>query len=529
MPRDATSERAFVLGLDGVPWYLVERWTDEGELPNFARIREEGAAGTFESTTPAVTSLAWPSVATGTWPGKHGIYGFRQLTSDYGQRMNTSDDVRRPELWDLLSPAVVANVPMTYPASPIDGKMVTGMTTPTRDEGFTWPPDLADDVRDRVPDYRIGLQWGEYAGRTDEFLDDLDSLVEARRSLMRLLMETDDWRLFYFVYTAPDRLQHLVWDDETLLDHYRVLDDVLGEVMAYADDRGATLFVVSDHGFGPVEGFVHGNRVLEEAGYLARQGGDGTRGILARTGVSRGSVERVLDAVGLSPEVLLRYLPRSLVERVAAGIPGSHAIYDVDHDRTRAFVVGAGTLYVNDTDRFDRGTVDPSEVEAVKRDLTGLFESVAHPETGERVVDAFDGADLFGDDRWAPDLVIEGREGFEGAKALHDSTYRPADGPKVASHRPEGVFLAWGPGIQAGSAPEEATVVDLAPTVLHALGEPVGRAMDGRVLSEVLAPALADRPVATTAYEEDGTRTDAPDEADYGDVEERLRGLGYIE
>ena len=522
-------ERAFVLGLDGVPWRLIERWTDAGELPNFARIREEGAAGELRSTTPAVTSLAWPSIATGNWPGEHGIYGFRRVTPDYGQRMNTSDDVRRPALWDVLTPAVVGNVPLTYPAGPLEGRMVTGMTTPATDEGFAWPPGLAEDVRERIPDYRIGLQWGDYAGRVGEFMTDLDSLVASRRALMELLMETEDWRLFFFVYTAPDRLQHLVWDDATLLEHYRTLDGILGDAMGYARDRDAALFVVSDHGFGPVEGFVRCNRVLEEAGYLSRQSGSGTRGILARAGVSRERVRSALDSLGLSPDRLLRYLPRSLVERVAAGIPGSHGLYDVDHAGTEAFVVGTDTLYVNDVDRFENGTVGPADVPRIKRELTGLFEGVVHPETGERLLEVGDGADLFDDDRWAPDLVVEGRPGYETITGLDDAVYRPADGPKVAGHRPEGVFLAWGPGIQGGAAPEGATVVDVAPTVLHAVDEPVGKGMNGRVLREVFAGTRAEDPVARAAYEGDAGGPGDAGGDDYEAVEERLRGLGYIE
>lgn len=135
-----TAERAFVLGFDGVPWRLIDQWSEEGELPNFARMREEGAAGTLESTQPATTPLAWPSIATGVWPDKHGVYGFQNLSSDYTHEMYTSHDIKQPTLWEQVTPAHVGNVPMTYPAQEIDGTMVTGMMTPSTDKEYTHPP-----------------------------------------------------------------------------------------------------------------------------------------------------------------------------------------------------------------------------------------------------------------------------------------------------------------------------------------------------------------------------------------------------
>jgi hypothetical protein len=39
------------------------------------------------------------------------------------------------------------------------------------------------------------------------------------------------------VFTAPDRLQHLNWDETVLLEHYRYLDDILGEVIDYTEER----------------------------------------------------------------------------------------------------------------------------------------------------------------------------------------------------------------------------------------------------------------------------------------------------
>lgn len=519
-----------MLGLDGIPWRLVERWAADGSLPNFARLVDEGAAGPLESTMPPTTPLAWPSIATGTWADKHGVYDFQKLSSDYTKEMYTSDDVRTPTLWEILSPAQVGNVPVTYPPVGLDGRMVTGMTTPSRETSFAHPPEFRETVLERFPDYRFGLQWGQYRGRREEFLSDLSDLVDDREGLMELLME-GDWRLFFFVYTAPDRLQHLIWEEDVILEHYQRLDGILGRVMEYVADRDAALFVVSDHGFGPISKFVYVNRVLEEHGYLVRAGGSGVRGVLGNLGISKDRVLGTLERLDISDGDLTKYLPGSVVDTVAAQVPGDHALYDVAHEETTAFFLGPGNLYVNDTERFDRGIVDPDDVPRVKAELFEILSNLRDPETGEVAVEVVDGDELFPGDEDSPDLVVEGHHGYGTTQSLTENAFEPVGDRVDASHRKQGIFLAWGDAIAPGSAPESATVVDVAPTLLHCLGEPVGESMDGRVLDEIFDPAAdpARRPVTTRLYAgvDEGTGTSVDE--DYDDVEDRLRGLGYLE
>ncbi|WP_266077819.1 alkaline phosphatase family protein [Haladaptatus caseinilyticus] len=519
--------RAFVLGFDGVPWGLIRRWTEEGQLPNFARLIEEGASGPLSSTTPDATPLAWPTIATGVWPDKHGLYDFQHLESSYSHRMNTSADVRRPELWDIISPSAVGNVPMTYPASEIDGTLVTGMMTPEMDKRFTHPTEFGAELKKTIPDYKIGLSWDEFRDRPDEFLEELSTLLDNRRKLMRRLME-EQWRLFFFVYTAPDRLQHLIWEDDILLDHYRELDDILGEVMEYTESRDAALFVVSDHGFGPISQFVFLNTLLEREGLLHRKGGDGTRGALARLGLTKDRVQGLLSRMGVSEKLLVEHLPRSVVDSVAAQVPGEHNLYDVDFEETVAFAHGSGNVYINDTIRFDPGVVTPEDVPAIKEDLRSMFEGLTDPQTEDRVLKVHDGDELFPTDPRSPDLVVKGRDEYETAVSLTRDVFRDS-GSKVASHRPEGIFFAWGPSIEQGTTTTDANVTDIAPTVLHSLDEAVPSDADGRVLKEIFHSGSkpGHRAVSQREYGESGTP--AAVEANFDDVEDRLRGLGYME
>ncbi|AFZ74103.1 alkaline phosphatase family protein [Natronobacterium gregoryi] len=524
-----TSNRAFVLGLDGVPWRLIEQWTDEGELPNFARLRAEGASGPLESTRPPTTPLAWPSIATGVWPDKHGIYGFQNLSSEYSHEMYTSQDVCQPPLWEQVSPAHVGNVPMTYPAREIDGTMVTGMMTPSTDRQFTHPPALRDEIDARIPDYEISLDYPEYADRLEDFEVAVEEMLADRRKLMNLQMERagDDWRLFFVVYTAPDRFQHLIWDMDRLLTHYKQLDDLLGEVLEYTDAYDADLYVVSDHGFGPIHELVYVNHALEREGYLFRREDEGTRGALASLGISRDRITDALERVGISEEMLVSTLPRTLLDSVAEQIPGDHALYDVDYERTVAFVHDAGNCYVNDTERFENGVVTPSEVPTVKAELVDVFESVTDGD-GRQLLQVDDGDELFPTDDDSPDLIVNAIDGYESRNAIADEPFGDT-GTYAASHRSEGIVLCRGPSIAAGARLRGARVVDVAPTLLHGLDEPVPKNADGRVLFDAFANET--RPATTKVRRTDVTRTetDGDVEDDFDDVEDRLKGLGYME
>jgi arylsulfatase A-like enzyme len=99
----------------------------------------------------------------------------------------------------------------------------------------------------------------------------------------------------------------------------------------------------------------------------------------------------------------------------------------------------------------------------------------------------------------------------------------------VAAHRRDGVALAWGPDVAAGTRLDGATVFDVAPTVLHAVGEPVPDHVDGTVL-DCFDPdsPTARRSVETYDYGETTVESTDGDE-DFGNVEDRLRGLGYME
>ena len=70
-------------------------------------------------------------------------------------------------------------------------------------------------------------------------------------------------------------------------------------------------------------------------------------------------------------------------------------------------------------------------------------------------------------------------------------------------HRPEGIFMSYGPDVRAhrlGAAP---TVWDIAPTILHMLNLPIPSYMDGAVMKEIFRDesGMAIREIKKTGYE----------------------------
>ena len=72
-------KRVVVIGWDGATWDLIDPWIKEGKLPFLGSLKESGAFGLLQSTTPHLTPPAWTSIFTGVNPGKHGIFDFFEL------------------------------------------------------------------------------------------------------------------------------------------------------------------------------------------------------------------------------------------------------------------------------------------------------------------------------------------------------------------------------------------------------------------------------------------------------------------
>ena len=241
---------------------------------------------------------------------------------------------------------------------------------------------------------------------------------------------------------------------------------------------------------------------------------------------SRGTVERLLGVLGVDADDLKSVVPDELYQRMTSKLSGQSLLYDVDFTRTKAFVFGPGNVYVNDTERFAQGCVEMADREDVKVAARRALEALEDPETGASPVTVHEGSDLFPTDVTAPDLVVDKVDGYECKTGLDNRLFRKPE-KKAGNHRSTGLFAAWGTSVEKGSTIEDATVYDVAPTLLHAVGEPIPAETDGRVLMEALKGAAADREPTQESFAAETGGGDL--EEDYSGVYDRLRGLGYME
>ena len=76
-PPEKFRQKLVILGFDGMDPRLVQRWMDEGKLPNMKKLASRGSGvRRLETTHSPESPTAWASFATGVNAGKHNIYDF---------------------------------------------------------------------------------------------------------------------------------------------------------------------------------------------------------------------------------------------------------------------------------------------------------------------------------------------------------------------------------------------------------------------------------------------------------------------
>jgi type I phosphodiesterase/nucleotide pyrophosphatase len=75
-PAVVSRPKLVVLGFDGMDPDLVQQWIHGGQLPNIAKLAQQGGLRPLDTTHSPESPTAWASFATGVNPGKHNIYDF---------------------------------------------------------------------------------------------------------------------------------------------------------------------------------------------------------------------------------------------------------------------------------------------------------------------------------------------------------------------------------------------------------------------------------------------------------------------
>jgi predicted AlkP superfamily phosphohydrolase/phosphomutase len=97
--------------------------------------------------------------------------------------------------------------------------------------------------------------------------------------------------------------------------------------------------------------------------------------------------------------------------------------------------------------------------------------------------------------------------------------------------KPPGLFIVSGPSVKEGVRIENASLYDIAPTLLYLSGLPFSQEMEGTILTDCIEETfLRSHPVRSISSYGPPRREREPDTADSDEaINERLRALGYID
>lgn len=549
------NKRVIVIGLDGATWDVLNPLMRDGKMPHLKKLLDRSAQGVLMSSIPPVTAAAWTCFSTGKNPGKHGLVDFIYFP-EHGYRVTIANSTTREAatIWNLLSDrdlrVGVVSVPMTYPPEKVNGVMVTDLMTPNTSVQYTYPPELKQELLDKVGPFVITPGEGENPSEPLTYLDKVRADVASSAEYALYLLKKEPYSFFMYVFGIVDILQHQFWnhiqaDPKTLDENDRAIrdkviaifeqvDDGVGEMVQTADDE-TTILLMSDHGFGPMKGFMHVNNFLLDRGYLVLKSG----------GMS--AIKRALFRAGVTPQnvhLTLKSLKLDLRRKVNRGRAYGMlrrfflSFDDVDWTKTRAFALGhIGQIYVNLKSRQPSGIVAPGdEYEKLREQIRADLLKLKHPETGEQLIarvlnreEIYHGALLDN----TPDLLLLPADFKYVAFGESEFASNKIVGPTLGHtghHRLEGIGAVIGPHVRVGAQLQNASLVDLAPTILYALGLPIPPDMDGRVLTEAFTPEFVNQN-ALQYGTEDAVRTDFG--GTYSDDEEeqviqRLADLGYV-
>ncbi|MFY3741455.1 MAG: putative AlkP superfamily phosphohydrolase/phosphomutase [Candidatus Nitrosomirales archaeon] len=480
-------KRIILFGIDGGTWTLIDKYVKDGHMPNMGYLLNHGVKGTLISTFPRQTLTAWSSIFTGVNPGKHGLVGFPGHTEQNGKLSSItfrSKEVK--SLWQILSEkglrSIIINDPVSYVPEKINGIMVTGLLT-LSESNYVYPPELSKEIEKLVGNYMFELPLDFYTVmKTDKkkaysMIEEFDEKIT---TVALNFARNYEWNILAPIFTSTDRLQHFFWyDEEYMVALYRSLDNRLKNFIDIASAEDARMIVLSDHGFGPYDRAFFINTWLNRAGYQKRK---------------RNIPLSMLSAIGLSRTRMVKILNKlhlfNTVRNIAVnkGLDELARFYDkqMDYERSLAYAVSNYGIYLND--KLSNGEREKT-LESIRDHLYNVRDNDSPViKKVHRREEVMWGPYL---DR-APDLFIDAYEGYE---LLHysssDEFGKPGDLSKglsvrTGSHRPEGIFLAYGSDIRSGSVLEQPlNTWDITPTILHMLDLQLPSYIDGRVIREI--------------------------------------------
>lgn len=497
--------KVIVVGLDGATWDLIKPWAEEGKLSTFRKIMEKGAWGILKSTVPPLSPSAWVSIYTGCKPSKHGVFGFVKRKRDsYFYRPISSKDIKKPTIWDILSKfglrSIVINALFMYPPKPINGVLITGLGTPSKQSNFVYPSSYKKFIVKNFPKYDVDFNEDLLivSDNAREFISKIKDVTIEQIKLTLYFIKNEKWDFLFSIFRALDVIQHFFWNNKELIfKFYKIIDIFLDNLIKLQDSSNDeyTLFLVSDHGFRPLKKYFCVNNWLEHIGMLKTIKTQRKYILTAET------IKKIFLKLGMR-DLVWKLKRSSWIEKVLKIIPTEELgyIYKIKWGETKAYYYegSAGIININLEGREPLGKVSRKEYKIILDYIVNRLKELEDPETGENVVErVYTKEDLFGsNDLELPDIYFLLKPGYSaiGYNKISNSIFMsPAYEriPRSGDHDINGIFAAYGWNISSGQLKGEVKLWDIAPTILYILGVPIPPYMNGHVLTNIFQSVSA--------------------------------------
>jgi predicted AlkP superfamily phosphohydrolase/phosphomutase len=528
--------RTLFIGLDGATFTVLNDLTKDAEggpvMPFMAKVFKDGTRAKLRSTPNPLTPPAWVSLMTGRTPGHHGVYDFIRAEERGDEVFFTlydARDCRVETIWSIASrqgkKIAALNFPFTAPPSPeLNGFVVPGFVPWRHLRRNTHPSDLYDKLK-QIPDFnQQELAWDfEQEKQSGNELSDEERENWVKYHLPReqqwfkvaeYIMREEAPDLMAVLFDGVDKLQHQAWPyvdpalqtgelsgfhhrmRELSLGYFRQLDGFIEKLVTAAGPE-VQVFFASDHGFTASTEIVRINSFLAEKGYVHW---------------------------------------KELPEGDAGARRDNSYFAFLDWNKTTAYcrTPSCNGITIRVAKNPGETGIQPGEYEAFRNRLIKDLEDLKDAETGERIIteihkreDVFPGSAM-GD---APDLQLVLRDfGFVSVRnvlPVVEKRHYP-----IGTHHPDGVFMAYGPGVEKGKMLGRRHITDVSSTLLYSLDLDVPSDFEGVVPPNMFtAEHKSAHPITIGAATVSGSagQTDAMSDDEKAKIMEQLQMLGYME
>jgi predicted AlkP superfamily phosphohydrolase/phosphomutase len=492
-------------------------------------------------------------MTTGKNPGKIGIFGFLRMRENGATSIVTSECQDSPAIWHILGEyglhVGVLNVPATYPPSPVNGFMVTGLLTPST-RGYTFPPELASELDLQVNGYVIE----PIPSRDEDLVTELERVLTKQLNAAKYLMSRRHWDFAMFVIRTLDIAQHHLWpvpgiggSYKAIKSCYEMADKAVGTLSDQARDD-AYLMVASDHGAAPLFLTFFANEWLIRQGLLSMK--DRRVGLLDKVALRTLLKRMILDNIPVPIiRTVMNLMPSRLVEALTKVAITKESVNQltssVDWSKTWAFSLpGFSGIFINRRREHDPAAANiESDCERIREEICGKLRKIDRAGPFEVKFTVWKREEVYRGKHLgsAPDIVFKIQARQSQCEDYGECYVSGILGegkvwglpPTPGGHRSEGIWMIMGPGIKKIEL--GADIVDLMPTILRIFDVPIPNDLDGRVLSEVFQEEKAVK--AVREHKRSVPQEQPPDSdhvpttlsaAEEEEIADRLRRLGYL-